>query len=357
MSQARSQVHINPPQAENSNNEAHAHNTQNLHEPERSRRRERSRDITERSKHHHHSASHGRRRHSSSPDEHSSSPKRQRRHKPVHLTVLKSNGSNFSIWVLKVRAAFRHAGIEHVLTKPKTHEKHHSSRSCQLGLDILLDMVDDALATKVVKPHSNKIPTPHSVMSELHELFGQGNVAMQSILRASLTSLRQAEDEKVTDYTQRAEKMFDDLRLAGGYMSSKTYLQCLKEGVLEKFSLTVRLFELQPKPNRTAAKLTGLLQADECRLARQESLRGDTTAPQHAAMVVTNHGSTQKWAPKVVPNKVAAKPDTCWNCGVEGHKFQACPKPIIKPLKFKPADFKYNTKRKFKQDGQPHVTA
>ena len=107
MSQVRSQVQIDVPQAEIPNNEGNVNDAQDRYEPppfvepERSHRRENSSENVEHSKHRRRSGSSGRRRYSSSPDERSPSPKRQRRHKPTHLTVLKSDGSNFSVWVLR----------------------------------------------------------------------------------------------------------------------------------------------------------------------------------------------------------------------------------------------------------------
>ena len=132
----------------------------------------------------------------------------------------------------------------------------------------------------------------------------------------------------------------------------------MPEGVLEKFTLTVKLFEMRKE--QTAAILTGLLQAEECRLARQESLSGYVTAPQQAAMVVTNHGNTQQWTHRQEPKGAVAKPEVCWNCGEPGHKYPSCSKPIIKPLKFKPDNFMYRTrgsKKSQKQTGRPNVTA
>ena len=295
------------------------------------------------------------RRHRSSSDERSPSPKRRKNHKPAQPTILKGDGSNYSVWLLRIKVDFRHAGIERVLTKPKKHERDHSSKDCQIGMDILLDRVEDSLAFQVVKPHSSKTITPYRVMEELHQLFGQSNAAMHSILRAELMSLKQAEDEKVTPYCQRAEKKHAELIMAGGHMSSATFLQCLKDGVLDKFAITIELFEMRKE--RTAAVLRGLLQAQETKLARREGLRGELTAPQQAAMVVTNRGSTQQWAHRPVHSGTAAKKSICWNCGAEGHRRHECPKPIIMPLQFKPADFKHRLSRKSKQSEQRNVTA
>jgi len=247
-----------------------------------------------------------------------------------------------------------------VLHKPKKHER-HSSRSCQLGIDILVDSVDDALVGKVVSPHSSKAPKPAAVLAKLHQMFGQCNAGMQSMLRAALFSLKQAEGEKVGRFTQRADNLHDDLRRAGGKMSSATFLQCLKEGVLEKFNLTVRLFEMSA--STSAASLAGLLEAEECRLARQESLRGQVavSSAQNTAMVVTSSGGAQQWAPKVVPKggggtTGAATHTICWNCGAAGHEARRCTKPIIKPLRFKPADWKPRYKLHSKS-AQPAVVA
>jgi hypothetical protein len=156
-------------------------------------------------------------------------------------------------------------------------------------------------------------------------------------------ALKQSPGEKVAAYLQRAEQMHDSLVLAGGKMSTTTFLQCLKEGVLEKYCLTVRLFELGT--TQTTATLSGVLLSEECRLARQESLHGKsggTTAAEVAmalqhinipveqvqdmiAVLTGSGGSTQR-------------PTTCWNCGVQGHRFLDCPQPSVKPLRFKPAD-------------------
>ena len=365
MSQAPVASQINniaQPDAENANAVERSHVSERAQsrfvplpqgESETSHKRSRSRETDKHDEYHRRSSSG--RRHRSSAYERSPSPKRHKGHKPAQPTVLKGDGSNYPIWLLRIKIDFRHAGIEHVLDKPRRGEE-YSPRHLQHGMDILLDRVEDSLGFQVVKPHKSKAITPYKVMKELHQLFGQGNTAMHSILRAEMMGLKQAADEKVTPYFQRGEKIYGNLKLAGGRMSSKTFLQCLKEGVLDKFSITIELFEMRKE--QTAAILRSLLQAQECKLARREGLRGDHTAPQQAAMVVNNHGDTQQWTHWREPNGAAAKPVTCWNCGGQGHRVKECSKPIIKPLKFKPADFQYRSfSKRSKQAGPAQVTA
>lgn len=158
-------------------------------------------------------------------------------------------------------------------------------------------------------------------------------------------------------------------------MSTKTFLQSLKEGVLPHFRLTVKFFEREAK--QTVALLSGALQAEENSMARQESLRGSASsnpvqevnlALQHIAMpdalrkslntllAVTNGGGSQKWTAKSTApnaNKHAARhaeskardpagyaaleaASTCYNCGVVGHRLFNCKAPLVKPYRFGP---------------------
>jgi hypothetical protein len=300
--------------------------------------------------------------------------KRPRGHKPTSQTKLKSDGSNYAIWLLKLRAAFRYAGIEHVLQDPPRHCKHPREER-QLALDILLDLVEDALASKVVRPGSlDKSPDPKAVLDKLHQTFGTACATMHSTLRASIQVLKQGSTESVSAYMLRAEDLFDRLKTAGGHMSTKTFLQALKEGVLPCFNLTVRFFEREPR--QTVALLSGALQAEENSMARQKELRGtapDTSlALQDIAMpealrrtlstllAVTEGGGSQKWKAKSTytsaseakrhqealtrhakqkaedPERYAALEalSTCFNCGAKGHRLINCTKPIVKPYKF-----------------------
>jgi hypothetical protein len=276
---------------------------------------------------------------------------------------------------MKLRAAFRYAGIEHVLRDPPKDRK-HPREDRQVALDTLLDLVDDALASKVVPPGSlDKSPNPKAVLDKLQQAFGTSCATMHSMLRSSIQALKQNPGESVSAYMLRSEDLFDRLRTAGGSMSSKTFLQALKEGVLPQFRLTVKLFERDAK--QTVALLSGALQAEENSLARQETLRGPasnsavgnvTLALQHIDMpddlrrslntvlAVTNGGGSQKWTPKPSapgankqnhaarheqmkmkdPARYAAleAASTCFNCGVTGHRAFNCKAPQVKPYRF-----------------------
>jgi hypothetical protein len=270
---------------------------------------------------------------------------------------------------MKLRAAFRYAGIEHVLRDPPKDRK-HPREDRQAALDTLLDLVDDALASKVVPPGSlDKSPNPKAVLDKLQQAFGTSCSTMHSMLRASIQTLKQGSNESVSVYMLRAEELFDRLRLAGGSMSTRTFLQALKEGVLPQYRLTVKLFERDAK--QTVALLSGALQAEENSLARQESLRGPTSsnaadnvnlALRHVDMpdtlrksldillAVTNGGGSQKWTPNLKPAApgadkyanirdpakfaAAEAASTCFNCGVKGHRVHSCKAPIIKPYRF-----------------------
>jgi hypothetical protein len=239
----------------------------------------------------------------------------------------------------------------------------------------LLDLVEDALASKVVRPGSlDKSPDPKAVLDKLHQTFGTACATMHSTLRASIQVLKQGSTESVSAYMLRAEDLFDRLKTAGGHMSSKTFLQALKEGVLPCFNLTVRFFEREPK--QTVALLSGALQAEENSMARQKELRGtavDTSlALQDVAMpealrrtlstllAVTEGGGSQKWKARPAtasapgtkkqqdhaarharmkaedPEKYAALEaiSTCFNCGVKGHRLFNCKQPLVKPYRF-----------------------
>ena len=166
---------------------------------------------------------------------------------------------------------------------------------------------------------------------------------MISMKRADLISLKQADGEKVRDYIQRGEKLHDELIFAGGRMKNEDLLDCLKEGVLPKYSFTIQLYNEKRKRKQSVGGLSGALQAEEARLARLEGVRGDLTLPRQAAMVVTGSGADQQWAPKVMPNGEAAPPRSvlkCHNCGQAGHKFYHCPNPLNETLKKQNADFK-----------------
>jgi hypothetical protein len=208
------------------------------------------------------------------------------------------------------------------------------------------------------------------VLDKLEQTFGTSSATMHSLLRSSIQSLKQAPGEAVAAYMLRAEELFDRLRTAGGSMSSKTFLQSLKEGVLPHFRLTVKLFERDKV--QTAALLSGALQAEENSLARQESLRGSgstsstvqnvtlalqhvdmpdefRTSIQNTLMVLTNGGDSQKWTPKPAAGGSSTKPirdpvkyaaaeasSICYNCGVKGHRVRSCKLPLTKPFKFAP---------------------
>jgi hypothetical protein len=245
----------------------------------------------------------------------------------------------------------------------------HPRADRQLACDILLDLVDDALASKVVQPgRAGKSPKPKAVLDKLEQTFGTACATMHSLLRSSIQELKQAPGETAAAYMLRAENLFDRLRTAGGSMSSKTFLQALKEGVLPRFRLTVKLFERDKV--QTVALLAGALQAEESSLARQETLRGSgstlqdvnlalqqvampdelRSSIQNTVMVLTNGGDNQKWTPKQAaggkskgrtirdPVRYAALEATsiCYNCGVLGHRARNCKLPQSKPYKFTP---------------------
>jgi hypothetical protein len=259
--------------------------------------------------------------------------RKPRGHKPVNATRLKADGSNYSIWLLKVQAAFRYYRLEHVLERAP-HGRSHSPIDVQLGLDILLDMVDDSLASKVVPAGGKAYAiSPRKVLNKFHDAYGMSNTAMHSMIWSSLMELKQAPKEGIRVYIQRADELYNQLKTSGGRMSSKTYLQCLKEGVQDNFQLTVRLFEMSK--TQSIATLTGALLAEECRAARQQTLKDKVDT--NVAMVMTSNGGSHKWAARtaaVGAQQKSTKQKLCWNCGVTGHTVRECPKPRIKPFKF-----------------------
>jgi hypothetical protein len=248
-----------------------------------------------------------------------------------------------------------------------------------LGLDILMDLVDDALISRIAPAGKQRHHvTPLSALANLKQMFGQTNESMHSMLRSSLFSLKQGPAEPVKDYLQRADNLHNSLLSAGGRMSSSAYLQCLKEGVAEHLLITVRMFEMGKE--HTATALAGVLLAEECKLARRTSLRegtgGGVSGAQNFAMalqqmdipaaaktqlqdivaLMTPAGGAQKWTPKPpssartsaapsgLPTKeermaASAGTSTCWNCGILGHRLTHCPKTLEKPWKFKPTEW------------------
>jgi hypothetical protein len=115
-----------------------------------------------------------------------------------------------------------------------------------------------------------------------------------------------------------------------------------------------------------------VLLSEECRIARQESLHGQTggtTAEEVAralhsinipveqvqdivAVLTSRRGSTgtardASGPPADSTSRLSREEEyaasaltaTCWNCGVTGHRLINCPQPIVKPLKFRPANY------------------
>lgn len=99
--------------------------------------------------------------------------------------------------------------------------------------------------------------------------------------------------------------MLADLRLAGGEMTDKVYLDCLMDGVLDKYSITSQMYG--NRAIQTAAGFSGELKAEETRQISREELRDGFTVPA-AAMVVTHGGNTQRNAPKMLSSIHPMKP-------------------------------------------------
>jgi hypothetical protein len=262
------------------------------------------------------------------------------------------------VWALKVNAAFRYARIEHTLDAASPQE--HMAVDVQLGLDILLDMVEEGLSSKVV-PAGGPALTPRKVMDAFYASFGFSNESMHSLLRSGLNELKMTHGEGVGAYMQRGAELFNQLMSSGGQMSESEYLQHLKEGVDEKFHFTVKLWEISS--NKTAAGLLGALLAEECRLAKlkkvqpppasmamtvESSLDANPCSKENLLMnmlmVMTGQGKQQPWIPRGRPGgggkngqRRDKKPTICYNCGVAGHRWSDCPQPPVHPWRFLPA--------------------
>lgn len=288
-------------------------------------------------------------RYSRSPPRRASDDSASKRHKPAHPIRLKSDGSNYSIWQIKLAATFRFRGISAVLDRAKRHHP-HSAEDSQLGIDILIDSVEDALLHTVVPPKGAHFHAPSDVLDRLHEMFGQVHPAVQSMHRASLMTLCQSPGERVGAYVERAKGLYDALILSGGKLSSSSFLQCLKEGVAPAYAMAVRLFDRNSKGSRTATVLAGELLAEESRLAREQTLHAAGGAlimhspsldvpPRPAGAAPGGLGKGR--ASSVIRNpdayRAANATALCWNCGATGHKVSLCTLPLSQPpLKFKP---------------------
>jgi hypothetical protein len=177
--------------------------------------------------------------------------------------------------------------------------------------------------------------------------------------------------------------MYCKLLSSGGKLSSSSYLQCVKEGVLNQFRIVIQFFEQKEEKSKKLSVLAGMLLDEECSTTRRDTLGTAGTSAGNAALTIQElvkevllvmqpNGINQPWTPK---NKTGPPPHQpaggasqaerarcspaqwraltqaqrdarnsadisttmCWNCGKTGHRLTSCPVPITKPFKFHPS--------------------
>ena len=279
---------------------------------------------------------------------------RVRSHKPKNVERLLANGKNFSSWFVRIKAAFRALGITFT-------ERGGSAEMNQMGIDLLLDSVENGLI-KHVTPARGPFPTPFDVLAVFESKWAQSNKSYHSELIAKIWTLSQGSSEAVEPYVQRAEELFDTLVRSGGEMPDDVFFQCLKRGLQDVFSLTVKFLEAGPAARNNASCLLGDLLAEESRLHHHQGLQQG--ASHGFAGPVTGGAAKREWTPKdknaQIPAETPRVHKVCWNCGgTDGHDARVCKKTKILPYKFIPADFvhKYGKKTVAKPAANPVLEA
>lgn len=267
-----------------------------------------------------------------------SPPPRQRKgHKPVRTQPLKFDGSNYGVWSIKNAAQMRYAGISAT-------EEEISPELNQIGLDLLIDSVEDGLLQHVQPP--GPPISIYVVLQHFQEMFGKSNSSFHADLVQQLWTLRQLPAEGINAYSGRSCAIHDQLVRSGGAFPPETFLQCFERGLQEVYHMTCRFLHVYPA-RATFSNLLGELLAEEARLQLQHGLHGGQVPGMAGAVAET---SSKKWQlAKGAAGAAAAKNSSpgnkCWNCNKEGHKTDTCPDPVVKPWRHVPAGFRHAGRR------------
>jgi hypothetical protein len=250
------------------------------------------------------------------------------------MPKLKNDGSNFTVWHSKIKAAMRNVDLQtdaEILDPVKD----------QLGLDILVDVVEDALIKFVDPPPGVSVST-FKVLQEFRAQFGQTNKAFHGTLISQLWQLAQKPGESIQDYGSRSSALLDQLLRSGGDFPSSTFLECFGRGLSEQYELVFTFLEQGSAARQTYSCLMGDLLAAEAKLGHKASLKQQQF---HGAAGAVTETRKRPW--KANPKPAAAPParapreqnPNCWNCNQPGHSSKDCPQPQVRPWPFVPAGF------------------
>jgi hypothetical protein len=249
---------------------------------------------------------------------------------------LKSDGSNYAVWQIKTAAALRFVGIS------STGEDIKPALN-QIGIDLLIDSVDNVLLQHVVPP--GPTISVFAVLQQFESMFGKSNESFHAELISSLWTLKQLPGEGIQAYSSRSSTIHDKLVRSGGVFPSDVFLQCFERGLLEVYNMTIRLLHVNPA-RATFSCLLGELLAEEARLRHQHGLHGGQVPGMAGALAET----PRRWqqakgggAP-AARNSSAGNPN-CWNCNKAGHASKDCPEPPVRPWKYAPEGFKHKPLR------------